>query len=57
LPADLEELNEIVDLTMNVPADSHRASHRLHVALFYQYLTGFFAQQFHLRFTERLALV
>lgn len=35
-PADAEQLHQIVELAVDVPADCHRAFHLLHVGLFSQ---------------------
>jgi len=37
IPANPEELNQIMELAVHVPAHRHRAAHRLHIGLIYKY--------------------
>ena len=37
--ADLEQLHQVVELPVNVPANGDRASHRLHIAHSHEHLT------------------
>jgi len=53
----LEELQEVVELPVDVPAHRHRRAHRLHVALLHEDLLDVRAQRLELSLLQRLALL
>ena len=52
LPSFLEELEQVVELTMDVPANSDRSAHRLNVTLFDEYLLDFLAENAKIAFGQ-----
>lgn len=53
--SDLEQLHQVVELTVDVTANCHRALHRLHVALVLQDFPGLLAQPSHFVLGQLLA--
>lgn len=56
VPPNPEQLQKVLELAVYVPAHSHRAPDRLHVALLSQDLSSFVAQRLHLALAQRHAL-
>ena len=57
VPARLQQLEEVVELSVDVAADGHRRAHRLHVALLHQQLLDVAAERLQLGLLQRLALL
>jgi hypothetical protein len=56
ITADLEELLQVVELTVDVTADSDRGLHSLHVTLLREDFPGLGTQSLHLALLDKLAL-
>ena len=57
LAAGAEQLEQVMELPVDVPADRHWAGHRVHCALLEHDLLHVAAQRLEVRFAEELALL
>jgi len=55
LTTNLEELHQVMELTVNVPTNDHRCTHGHNIGFLSKYFLGLFAESLHLSLRKRFA--